>query len=495
MIKPAYRLSCVPRLKMAGSTFGRCAYVAVFFFVVQFAKQADAQDYIARSLWEPFITVGYENANVGDLGVFYNNVLDYYRGENVPISSQSNFGPTLHLGAGFLFSPMKPIWLGLAGSYYDSPAYANYRDYSGTLKVTGQLNCYQLDIIARGNLRSYLGLPLFASLRPGIALMYPNVTQDLVFTDSPKQTYLIQMKSPSWTITVEATVGASFPAGPFTMSIEGGYRFASSGEIEYSTLIPVPGGPPAGDRMASWSVVQTGPVVDISLGFGFGKDSEPEATVGHLQPLSGNGGPAGIPPRQPAGEDNSRKTGFDEQAALSQGNLVVSASPADVEVTVVKKGVTTVYKDYTETIPINPDTLGTWKAPLSTMLGLGDYDVIAEKSGYGKLIKSVSIDRGGKMDVSLSLVRLDRLAAARTWNTIKWISAGVAVTGGIGALVSGGEVTAYSLPYRNDATVSSAREDHGRISSAQKWLRITSAAAFSAAGTFVVSWIMEAINR
>ncbi len=459
-----------------------------------FTSVATAQDYIGRNLWQPFISVGYENADLGDPSAFYNKVIQYYQGEKIPIYSQSKFGPALHLSGGFIYSPLKPLWLGLGLSYYSSSASANYRGNDGSLSITGGLVSYQLDIIAREDLLHLAGLPLFVSMKPGVAFFFPRVTQNLVILDSANADFSNTTASPSWTIDFEATVGAAFPVGPLTLSLEGGYRFASSGQIPYSSTIPVPGELPYGPGLPSWNVHQSGPIFDLSIGFNIGSAS-PEQYTAAGSPSSVSAGSAS--PSQASGSASTNP-----QAALSHrtqtARLVVSVAPAsasNAEITVVQKSITKISSDVVETSSINPDTLGTWKAPLSMVLGFGDYDVIAKKNGYGDEWKSVSIAENGRRRVPFRMIKLGRLSRIRMWSTLKWISAAVAAGSGIAAVVSNVEIGTSYHAYRNDASLSSIQEDRKRISSAQSWLGVTSSVAFTAAGACVASWIMEALNR
>lgn len=228
------------------------------------SQTAHSQDYIPRNLWRPFVTIGYGSATLGDVNSFYENIVQSYRAQGIPVPTQTGFGRTLDAGGGILYSPIKRLWLGLSLEYLISPAYSDYQDFAGTLKINGAVTNYEALLLARYTLIKFGRFPLLLSARAGMSYFTAGITQDLRFTQSPQNNYYQKIESNTWIPCVEATMGTSVPIGPITSTIEAGYRMTVVGTIPYS-IESIPPNQQAQGLTPYWSISDNGFIVTVSF--------------------------------------------------------------------------------------------------------------------------------------------------------------------------------------------------------------------------------------
>ncbi len=229
---------------------------------------ATGQAYSPRNLWRPFITIGYGYASVGDVSNFYHGIVQSYQNAGIHVPTQTDFGPTLDVGGGILYSPIEALWLGLSLDYIVSPAYSDYQDYAGTLKIDGAVTRYQLAIIARCTLTRFGRFPLLLTARPGVSLFSARITQEIRFKGSSRYDYQREIQSSSAFPCLEMTLGTSVPTGPVISTIAAGYRLTISGAHPYSTTTDPPD--PQSDRIHSyWVLSDTGFLVKLSFALQF----------------------------------------------------------------------------------------------------------------------------------------------------------------------------------------------------------------------------------
>ncbi len=95
-------------------------------------------------LYKPFISIGYTNTSTNIATEYYNVILNAYRSEGIPVPTQISFGKTTILNGGVYFSRLTTIWIGVALGYAYTPAYSDYGDYAGTLKIDGKIEDYTI---------------------------------------------------------------------------------------------------------------------------------------------------------------------------------------------------------------------------------------------------------------------------------------------------------------------------------------------------------------
>lgn len=142
---------------------------------------------------------------------------------------------------------------------------------------------------------------------------------------------------------------------------------------------------------------------------------------------------------------------------------------------------------------ISPDTIGIRSAPLTIDLASGDYNIVASKQGFRKELKSIEINQKKiyKMKIQLfSLVYLHQKRAQ--WNKIKWISAAIAFGTGLAAYYFHSRIDTYQKQYNNAISPSSIQNARNSINENRSFLRISSGIAFTALGSFGITWLIQA---
>jgi hypothetical protein len=203
--------------------------------------------------------------NFGDIGTMYHHILQTYRDEGVPVSTQTDFGHTIELGGGTLYSPMESMWLGISVTYSYSPAFSDYQDYAGTLRINGSVKSAQLVFVGGYTLARVAGCPIRVLVKPGYSRFSAVITEDIQIPNSVQKGYNRSRSSTTGGPYLEMTVGAWIPVGPLQLSVELGYRGIFVGEMAYS-LNTVPADPAAPNREIYWDVADNGFMLTTSIG-------------------------------------------------------------------------------------------------------------------------------------------------------------------------------------------------------------------------------------
>jgi hypothetical protein len=223
---------------------------------------AFSQKTLPPTLWRTFLSVGYANAAPGDVRNYYHSILDFYRSNGVPIFAQTDFGQTLLINTGILFSKLENIRAGISIGYIYSPSYANYKDYAGTLKVNGSVSTYELSIKMQATLDKIENFPINVGIQPGLNYSIVDIIETLRFFDFPQNNYDSRMYIYNWGPSFEVTFGTSVQLGPIIGSFESGYR------ITYVKIIQVPIKSNFGEstHIVEWNIGQSGFVFLFSAG-------------------------------------------------------------------------------------------------------------------------------------------------------------------------------------------------------------------------------------
>ena len=176
-------------------------------------------------------------------------------------------------------------------------------------------------------------------------------------------------------------------------------------------------------------------------------------------------------------------------------NIVVSPEEAkDAAVTVVQKSKMTIEPGSITVSWITPDTIGTWRAPLSLALLEGDYDVAATKAGFRCVEESIKLYDTRDREVSMDMLSLEYLRRQREqWGTCKWISAGVAACAGLSTLFFYERIGTYTNRYNTAVGLSDIQADKNSVRTNQNSYRISSTVAFSAVGSFLITWLIQSL--
>ncbi len=176
--------------------------------------------------WKLFASVGYANTTSNNLNDYYNLIVDSYRLNGIPIPTQVPFGRTALVNAGFLVTRLESVWFGLCVGYAYSPAYSNYEDYAGTLKINGSISSYEVSLKIRANVATIGVFPVVISAQPGISYVTSSIEQHLRLSNVPELNYDLKWSSVAWGPFAQAMGGTSMMLGSFDMSLDVGYKFS-----------------------------------------------------------------------------------------------------------------------------------------------------------------------------------------------------------------------------------------------------------------------------
>ncbi len=144
------------------------------------------------TLWKGFISLGYGNTTAGNINQYYDLIINSYNNSGVPIKKQTEFGRTLILNGGFLFTRIERIWFGLSVEYLYSPSYSGYKDFLGSLKVNGYVNSFGISIKVKTTVANIGEFPLNISIQPGMDYVTTEIIQELRYLDFTKKNYDMQ---------------------------------------------------------------------------------------------------------------------------------------------------------------------------------------------------------------------------------------------------------------------------------------------------------------
>jgi len=202
------------------------SHLVVIVFLSFFAQRAVSQDTLKQGIIDGYASIGYSISNLDDPRSYFDNLLDFYHGYSIPITKQFDFGKTLSLETGILYSDprIEEMRIGVIAGYIYSPAYARYKDYAGTIDVIGSVNSYQLFLTYQKILWENVDCEIYSLFKPGIDYSTLKITQDVNYTELPEYNYHTKVSASGIGFCGEAMIGMSFPAHSVHYSFEGGYR-------------------------------------------------------------------------------------------------------------------------------------------------------------------------------------------------------------------------------------------------------------------------------
>ncbi len=198
--------------------------IPLLFFIIQTACSQDTASHLSSAV---FFSAGYANESPVYVREYYDNVVEFYRDNGVPIPTQLDFGRTITADAGIYFKAIKGVRIGFSIGYSFSPAYSNYQDYAGTLKVNGSVNA--LEIAFRGQFTTVeiADVPIYLNIQLGVCQNSASITQELRFIDFPENNFDSKWSASAWGVCSQLTFGVPVRLGDFILVLEGGYRYSS----------------------------------------------------------------------------------------------------------------------------------------------------------------------------------------------------------------------------------------------------------------------------
>ena len=200
-----------------------CAFLLFLLCYETYAKKQKDETY-----FYPFISIGYPYTNTGDLNDYYNSIVNSYRSQGVPISTQVEFGRTLVVGGGVLYNFKNDTRLGISLGYWYSPAYSGYEDYGGTLKINGSLNDLDICLMLQTMIDQIENYPVVIDIRVGGCRSSLGITQDVRFNSFSENNSNVNFSKVCWGPCFELTIGSRFEFGGLIFSPEVGYRLTSN---------------------------------------------------------------------------------------------------------------------------------------------------------------------------------------------------------------------------------------------------------------------------
>ncbi|HVN48645.1 MAG TPA: hypothetical protein VMU30_07470, partial [Bacteroidota bacterium] len=159
--------------------------------------------------YDAYISVGYGSTVPSGVSDLYNSYINNYQSLGVPVQNQIKYGPTAILNSGLLFSIVDDIYLGMTFDYFYSPAYSNYQDSFGSLKINGTLQSYDITMKFR-YVPDYIGkFPVMLNFQAGACHTYLSTMQEIQFTTLPINTNNLKMNCDGWGPTFQLTIGTA----------------------------------------------------------------------------------------------------------------------------------------------------------------------------------------------------------------------------------------------------------------------------------------------
>ena len=241
-------------------------FFAAYFLLPLLLQGASAQTqpdkYPVR--WNAFISVDYAGAVSGDIRNYYDGIVDLYRSEGIPIPTQTKFGTATGISAGVFLSRLKNIWAGISIGYSSSPAYSIYKDYSGTLKINGNITSAEILLNLKILLVKTNGFQADVKICPGVSFTTLKISREINYSMYPDKNLYKSWRDNAWGPSCKAKFGISIPVSDFLISFEGGYM---------ANLNNVPK-----DRVykntgmlteSGWNIGMSGYIIDVSIGTEF----------------------------------------------------------------------------------------------------------------------------------------------------------------------------------------------------------------------------------
>ena len=99
--------------------------------------------------WFLQVAGGASTMQLRDVKDFYQQDLNFYRSNGIPIESQREFPANLIVGGDVLYGLPDDIRIGIGTRYTWSHAYALYGDFGGTLDVVGEVRLLAVQVVSQ----------------------------------------------------------------------------------------------------------------------------------------------------------------------------------------------------------------------------------------------------------------------------------------------------------------------------------------------------------
>ena len=187
------------------------------------AQQSSGGIQKVPTICEPYISMGYWNAP-SHLNGYLAAVLDYFGAKGVPITAQTEFAKTFCIDGGILISRLNTIQVGLSLSYRYTPASAEYKGDMGTLNIDGSLNAADIALVVRARVARFGDYPLYFTFEPGVSYTEAEIMEHLRSATMWPNYANLRWGAYDWGVRLRATLGTSFPLGPFNAGVQVGYQ-------------------------------------------------------------------------------------------------------------------------------------------------------------------------------------------------------------------------------------------------------------------------------
>jgi hypothetical protein len=180
------------------------------------------------------------------------------------------------------------------------------------------------------------------------------------------------------------------------------------------------------------------------------------------------------------------------------GEATVTIKPEEAKnatIIIIKKAKSIAYSNGNfASLVIIPDTISVDQAPISKLLGFGEYDIIVRKNMYKTYSSSFTLIKS-KKNIQINLIPYSYLDSKKNeWSKYKWISAGIAAVATLSSFYFKSKIHTYTEQYKNSITYNSTIDNHNKISSNQTYYKISSSISFAALASFIISWFTEAVT-
>ncbi len=198
----------------------------ILFFIIVLSQLVFPQTRRVSSAWDVYFAAGYGISNTSSLSGYYDYLCNFYIAHGIPLQTQTKFSKTAILNAGVMYGFLKDFSAGISLGYMHSPAYTNYEDDNGTLKINGSLNIFYISGMIRYTPYKIFGCPIILRSQVGICSASSNITGQIRFI-----TYALYNED--WNVSLndvgiffQGSIGTSFKFGGFNLGLEAGYAYS-----------------------------------------------------------------------------------------------------------------------------------------------------------------------------------------------------------------------------------------------------------------------------
>lgn len=168
---------------------------------------------------------------------------------------------------------------------------------------------------------------------------------------------------------------------------------------------------------------------------------------------------------------------------------VDSSGGGGVDIMLILKKKATVLPNATFLTAVNPDTLGTWSAPLLRLVPSGFYDLLLHKAGFKDIMRR-GYPLTGKQD-SLSIPFASLQHQRELFGTLKWVSAGIAVAAAGASFYLYHRIRTLEREYNDAVSPDVTRDKHSSIDVNRHNYNIATVVAGAATAGFIFFWAVE----